>query len=270
MSKAVMTIHGYLTDTGDFGRLYNYFGRYDEVRAVEIPGHNGNVDMRKFTVTATLKAVLEAYDKLARKHDQVDVVGFSMGGALTSFLCAERRVHRAVMLSPANKYLNPMLFVDAVKFYGNKTVQTYRSAEGNLREKNNAVQNVLAPYGENAATTGKIALKRTLRYFSPRNGIAFCDIVKICNTMVEVASPISTPVLVLWGKLDELVPYRSVEYVAEHFVNASVKVYPDLGHAMLYTNKDDVIIADVMNFLTEGGFDANVPSRDKGASDGNN
>ena len=254
-----MLIHGYLTTTEDFGRLYDYLGCYDEVCPVEIPGHNGKVDMRKFTVESTQTTVMNTFDALASKHEQVDVVGFSMGGALASWLCALRKVHRAVLISPANKFLNPALPIEALKFYGKLTENAYKSADGAMSRRD-AVKKAWAPYGENMSVAGKIAMQRTFRYMTPRNLHVFDELMKQADEWVQSTDP-QTPVLILWGKLDELVPQKSSEFLLKHFSNAQVKIYPDVGHAMLYTNRDHIIIKDAMDFLTEGEFDVEVPPR---------
>ena len=58
MSKAVMTIHGFLTDTKDFGRLYDYLGFYDEVVPYKVPGHNDGEPFDKFNKEDTVAGIL--------------------------------------------------------------------------------------------------------------------------------------------------------------------------------------------------------------------
>ena len=262
MKRAVMTIHGFLTETKDFGRLYDYLDAYDEVKAVEIPGHNGETpDFKLFTPEDTFKAVLSVYDELKERNDTVDVVGFSMGGALTTWLASVRPVNRAVLVSPANKYLNAALPISLGKFAGELRRKTFHDTDGSLSEKLDATSKAFEPYLENLQASGKVAMERTLRYMNPRTYSAFAKIIKNCNVVVETTSPHKTPVLILWGKLDELVPHRSVKYLTKHFPQAQVKIYPDVGHAMLYTNLDDIIIHDIIEFLTDGEVSVVVPKR---------
>lgn len=262
MSKAVMTIHGFLTETKDFGRLYDYLDCYDEVKAVEIPGHNGEKpNFSLFNTHDTFKTVMAAYDELKSRHEFVDVVGFSMGGALATWLCSVRTVNRMVLLAPANRYINAMLPFAAVKFAGDLSKSAFLEAEGKLKDKLDATNKAFEPYVENLQITSKIALKRSIRYINPHTYSVFSKIIKSVNTVVETTSPHTTPALILWGKLDELVPYRAVKYLTKHFPQADTKVYPDVGHAMLYTNFDDVIIADIIEFLTEGEVIPEVPKR---------
>ena len=265
MSKAVMTIHGFMTVKEDFGRLYDYLDCYDEVLAVEIPGHNGEATFDQFTVEDTLQTVLSCYDKLREKHDQVDVVGFSMGGALTTWLCSQRDVHRAVLLAPANKYLNFLVPIDTLKFYHEQGVKPLlnRESDSTLSQKGYEIKKVFTSYFENVVTSLKIVVDNVTneRIITPRIYGVFRKIIKMCNKMVEGHTPIQTPTLVLWGRLDELVPHKSVKYILQHFIKAQNKIYEDIGHAMLYTNRDDVLIKDIMGFLTDGEFCAEVNPR---------
>ncbi|MCH5151690.1 MAG: alpha/beta fold hydrolase [Clostridiales bacterium] len=262
MSKALMTIHGFLTVVEDFGRLYDYLDDYDEVVKVEIPGHNGEVDFDKFTVESTQEAVFSAYDNLRSKYDEVDVVGFSMGGALATWLSAERDVHKAVLIAPANKFINVMMPYEAAKFYGGVRLQAFQEAEGGLKEKHAKVKEAFQPYGENISTANKIATERTFKYLNPSTFGVFRKLMTLSNKAVEEHSPVMTPTFILWGKLDELVPYRSIKFLLKHFKNAECNVYHDVGHSMLYTNRDNVLIADIMKFLTDGKFDKEVPYRE--------
>lgn len=256
-----MTIHGFLTEVKDFGRLYDYLDMYDEVLPVEIPGHNGEVDFTKFTVEHTQQVVLDAYDTLAAKYDKVDVVGFSMGGALATWLCCMRCVHRAVLIAPSNKYLNVYMPVEAIKFYGGLPFKSYKNGNGNLSERRKAVKLAFKPYKDNIAIASNITRTRILKYISPHTYKVFRDLMKVSNEQVESSSPIATDTMVLWGKLDELVPYKSVRFVTSHFVNAKCKVYPDIGHSMLYTNRDDVLIKDITDFLSDGTYNKKISYR---------
>ena len=264
MSKAVMTIHGFLTVTQDFGRLYDYLDVYDEVKAVEIPGHNGDKpNFKLFTVEDTFKAVLSVYDELKERHDTVDVVGFSMGGALATWLCSVRKVNRAVFVSPANKYINAASPFVTGKFVSDVGIKAFREAEGSLKEKLDATGKALEPYLENMHLANEVAKQRTLKHMNPHTYSVFSKIIKSCNVVLETVSPNPTPALILWGKLDELVPQKTVKYLTKHFAELQVTIYPDVGHAMLYTNFDNVIIHDIIEFLTEGEVSLAVPKRER-------
>lgn len=262
MSRAVMTIHGFLTKTTDFGRLYDYLDFYDEVVAVELPGHNCEPpDFSLFNVEDTFKAVLDVYDSLRAKHDTVDAVGFSMGGALAAWLAAERDVGRAALVSPANKFINVAFPFSVGKFVNETWIDTFCKTKGGLGKRFSASHKVFTPYVQNMKSAMKIAKERTFKYMSRKTFSVFSKVVKQCNAEIEKSAPIDTPIFIMWGKLDELVPQRSLKYLTKHFPLAQVKIYPDVGHAVLSTNRDDELIADIVEFLTDGARKVTVPKR---------
>lgn len=262
MSKAVMTIHGFLTDTDDFGRLYEYLNFYDEVRAFKVPGHNGEVDFSLFTVNDTINDVIACYDTLRARHDTVDVVGFSMGGALASYLCAKRDVNKVVFLSPANKYLNLSSPISALKFYLRFIKESYTATEGKFKRKLLVTRNEMEPYRKNMAASAQVAAKRILPNISIHTFNVFRKLVNMANNAVDIKDKLDTPALLLWGKLDELVPLASVQYIEKHFTNCVTELVEDLGHAMLMTNKDNILINKVIKFLSDGELDVQPPIRE--------
>lgn len=261
MSKAVITIHGYLSNVKDFGRLYEYLDFYDEVKAVKIPGHNDKVDMRKFTFNSTISTVLSAYDELRERHDTVDVIGFSMGGALTSWLCALRDVHRAVLFAPANKYFNLNLPFDAAKFYGGLSYKTYKGADGKFKDKISTLGQTLSPYKDNFVTSVKFAWELPLQHFTPHTYTVFSKLIKHCNQTVQEYAPIQTPIFIMWGRLDELVPRKTIDFLTKHFTNCQINIVEDVGHLMLYSNREHQLIRDTVEFLSEGQIVPDVPPK---------
>ncbi len=261
MSRAIMTIHGFLTDTKDFGRLYDYLDFYDEAVACEIPGHNGKVDFGLFTVEGTIVAVTACYDRLRAKHDEVDVVGFSMGGALASYLCAVRDVHKGVLLAPANKYLNPRFVLDAIKYYTVFQHTTYKSASGKLHQKMAAVKESMHPYRRNVSACLKLEFDRILPNLSLHTYKVFSRLMKLVNKTLDNTANPQMPALIVRGDLDELVPKSSVDYLTEHFQNYQKYTLEDVGHGLLYTNRDNVLIAKIVEFLSDGQIIPEVPFR---------
>lgn len=263
-SKALMTIHGFLTDINDFGRLYQYVGMYDKVVACKIPGHNGKVDFRKFTVENTLQAVLHCYDQLAKDYDQVDVVGFSMGGALTTYLCTQRKVHKAILVAPANRYINLNSPLSTLKFYLRFVSDTYTKAIGSIKERIFNTQKALGPYVDNTIATSNMALRKFFPHLNMYTFNTFSNIVKAVNIEVEAHSPIDTPTLVFWGELDELVPQTSIDYLSKHFVEMQTILYDDVGHMLMISSRDVDFIRESVKFLTDGQVDNEIPPKQIG------
>ena len=262
MSRAVMTIHGFLTDTKDFGRLYDYLDFYDEVVPCEIPGHNGKLDFTKFTVESTLVEVTGCFDRLKKKYDEVDVVGFSMGGALASYLAVTRNVCKCVLMSPANKYLNPRFIFDAMKYYIALQQSTYKSAQGKHNEKIAAVKESMRPYHRNMSACLKLEFDRILPHLNTHTYRVFRKLIEKINKTIDVSPNVTVPTLIVRGNLDELVPQSSVDYLLKHFDNAKTEAFEDIGHGMLFTNRDNVIIPKLVEFLSDGEVIPEVPFRE--------
>lgn len=258
MSKAVMTIHGFLTDIHDFGRLYGYLGFYDEVVPYKVPGHNDGESFDKFTVEATVTGILKCFDELAARHDSVDVVGFSMGGALTSYLSARRPVNKAAMVSPSNKYFNLSSPIAMIKFYFRYITQWLKQRDARAasnEELRRALQNSMVSAG--------IAIKRIFPSVDLHTFNVFADLMELVCKAVDECAPVRTNALLLWGELDELVPKTSVDYIQNNFTNLQTVILPDVGHGMLYTNRDNVIIEKIVDFLSDGKHKVVVPFEDK-------
>ena len=258
MKKALITIHGFLTDIHDFGRLYDYLDMYDKVIPCKVPGHNGKVDFSKFTVESTLREVLHCYDELAKEYKVIDVVGFSMGGALASYLCTQRNVNKAVLVAPGNKYINLSSPLSTLKFYLRFVGETYTKTVGSLKDRISNTQKALGPYVNNTLATGNMALRKFFPHLNLFTFNTFTNVIKACNVQVEANSPIDTPTLVFWGELDELVPQTSLDYLTKHFVHMQTILYPDVGHMLMLSNRDVDFIRETLKFLTDGKVDKDI------------
>lgn len=254
MTKALMTIHGFLTDTADFGELYDRLkDNYDYIHPCKVPGHNDQVDFKKFRVSDTIDTILSDFDKLQSQYDTVDVMGFSMGGALTTFLCARRKVNRAILLAPSNKYNTYASTTRAVMFYYNQYNAVLRNSSGSLARRIKETENFMKKYRHNNAVAMRIAFKRILPNLSTHTYKVFKELMTIVNNALQFSGnqSIHTPTLLLWGCLDELVPKSSLALVGKYFDNLKTLTYPDVGHALILTDKVETIAFDIKKFLQQ-------------------
>ncbi|MDE5867804.1 MAG: alpha/beta fold hydrolase, partial [Anaeroplasmataceae bacterium] len=77
---------------------------YDEILCYDLPGHGEN--LMKFNTLNIQTFVVGLYDQLSKKFDEIDVLGYSMGGVIACYLQSVRRVHKMILLAPAYRYLN--------------------------------------------------------------------------------------------------------------------------------------------------------------------
>ncbi len=252
MTRAVMMIHGFLTgadstgmtDFVDLPKLVE--DRYDEVFLAEVPGHDTSSDYSAFTVDATLEYVEFHFARLKEQYDEVDLVGYSMGGALCTHLASIGGVKNLVLLAPANKYLNPSSVISGFMLYYRKIKDTLAVSTRETRGKN--VSDAIEVYLKNSRYSADIAIKQLVPNSSRHTLLTFTRLIRRIN---ENLKPWDARTAVFWGELDELVPFSSIELLANYFADAEhyVKIYDDVAHIMLKGGNGDKVHADVMKFL---------------------
>lgn len=243
MSRAVLLIHGFVTDYHDFDPLYPALNEiYDCVFPVELPGHT-DLDFKKFNAIDTFKCVLDSFDRLNEKYDSIDVIGYSMGGALATYLSNNREFNNLVLLAPANKYFNLSFVFKKAGFYVKHIFQKIvRRRLTNEEEK--MVESILID-DENSIT---LAIHRLLPNYTFKTIKTFIKIINKCN---EELREIKNKTLIIWGKYDQLVPKSSIDYNIEKCTHKESKViiYEALSHLMLASSENKDIIEKVVEFL---------------------
>lgn len=247
LMKAIFCIHGFITDYTDFDKLHSFFEKsYDCVQYFHVPGHRPPPDFKLFDCDKTFELLLEEYDRLSEKCGEVDVVGFSMGGALASYLACVRKVNRVIFLAPANKYLNTGYSFRWTAFYLRRIFENFSQNGFDLSKSLSASKKELTKYlAENKEAIG-MAMTKLLPNYNAHTLITFAKVIKRCNGELRKNH---TPCLILYGELDELVPLSSVEYLKEFFTDAKVIVYNDVGHLLPMGSKAEKIIEDISLFI---------------------
>ena len=239
MKKTVILIHGYLTDYQDFANLPKTLIKYyDYVVLLTLPGHGRFQDIKRFKVDNTIKTVEETVEFYLKKGT-VDLIGYSMGGALSRYIASKyQTINKMVLLAPASKYLSPFLGINRIKYLLNKQNTTLSKKERRalLKEHDKAAYEFLKD--------------RLLKKFSAGNGLTFC---KLISTINQEKTAFETPTLIVYGKLDELVPLASVNYCLSKCISSlkEVMYLDDIGHLMLRTAQCQNIINKIEEFLTK-------------------
>lgn len=103
--RCLICIHGLLSTKNDFSFLVpNLKTYYDEIYNFDMPGHGNN--LLPFNTKTIKEFYINKYDELALKYDKIDLIGYSLGGVIASYIQGVRKIDKMVLLAPAYRYLN--------------------------------------------------------------------------------------------------------------------------------------------------------------------
>ena len=251
MSKAVFLIHGFLSEMNEYDEIHqDLYKRYDYICKPTMPGHgkDGECDYNKFTEKETFKLLLDSFDELQKEYDEIDVIGFSMGGALAAYLSSVRKFNKLVLISPANKYFNPKTLITSTIY----AMRLFRLLEKSIKIKDereqDAYRNLLASFTGDFHESKGFLLRKFIKSYIWKAYKEFRDIVINCNKDLK---EITNPTLILWGKLDQLVPEKSARELFNICTNEERKliIYEEYTHLMLLSKDPHRIIDDILEFL---------------------
>ncbi len=244
--KAVILIHGFITSPKDFNPLYKFLNEnYDYVCKVFLPGHKDDESYKKFTFEATLNEILNAYDNTVLKYETIDLIGFSLGGALASYLASVRNIRRLVLLSPANKYLR-LGFFHKYKISQRALKKRYKILKKKNDPRANSYLTKITSLKDNNKRSLKMAIFDLFPHYTFHTLKVFAKLISFVNKNLN---QINSKTLICWGELDQLVPYKSVLFLNQYIKNGKVIVYKDLSHLMLSSTNIDLLVSNIESFL---------------------
>ena len=125
MTIGVLCIHGFSGGPYEVEPFAAYLREQTNWR-IAVPtlsGHGEALNLRGFTAKHWLMDAELAYRALAKKVDEVMVVGFSMGGIIALYLAKRYKVKKLVLLSAAAKYVNPTQLAKDIKMLASEAYQ---------------------------------------------------------------------------------------------------------------------------------------------------
>ena len=232
MSKICFLIHGYLTDYRDFkSLLLEIMKDYDQVILYQLPGHNHKCSLKLFTKGNTFKSIDDEMKKIIL-NNTVDVIGFSLGGALAWHIALNYPIQKLVLMSPAIRYFNPAFLSSKINYQKGLETKDKQVLKNNDKEAISFV------------------MHNTFPKFTLKNGVIFCTIV---NAIYKEEGNVNVPTLIIRGTLDELVPEKVISEISHRCTNPHIEIFkvPGIGHMMLRTQKEKQIVDKIKNFLEE-------------------
>lgn len=248
MKKAILLLHGWLSDINDFDSLVPKLDTmYDHIERFTYSGHSGD-DPNNFDDKKTFDSLDKTFKELQLEYEIIDVLGFSMGGALAVYLSQHYAFNKLILLAPANQYLNFKFTFSRIKHLF-KTLYLYeRAVIAKDEEIKELHKNNLRKILEDDKFSINFAKEKYLhRYF--RN--SFNTFRKVIKRVNDETKEIRNPLFIAWGNFDQLVPHASAKYLYDICTNETRKlvVYEEMSHTLILSKNNQKLVDDIIDFL---------------------
>ncbi len=117
-----LLVHGFAGSRKDFADLGERLADAGcHVRLERLPGHGTTPeDMESTTADELVQHVLGAVQTAKAEHEHVILVGFSMGGAISSIVAAQEPVDRLVLLAPCYEIQHQWYYIERPEWWAEK------------------------------------------------------------------------------------------------------------------------------------------------------
>lgn len=216
--KALVIIHGLAGNPSEHIGIMNYFSEKYDVYTYYLPGHEkGFLNHPK--KEDWIKASEEIIEVLRKKHEEIYIVGHSMGGVIASYLASKYpEIKKLVLEAPAFSY-NPNPGLKWFKYYDKKFFLTI-----------------------------------TKRFFVS----VIKEFKELVNEYKDTIKKVKIPVLIIQGQDDIMVPYQSSINVYNKIKDKDkyLVLIKDLTHSLFYDDKYEEMLKMIEDFLIHDSFDS--------------
>ncbi len=199
--KAALLIHGFIGSPTDFAELPVLLNQKGLTVSVPLlPGHG--TDPRHFSKTTAEELeqyVLNAYRGLKKEYEEVVLIGFSMGGALSILTAAKEPVDKLVLLEPYLKIAHQWYYILSTEMYTKVFMR-------------------IIPYVYRPYIFKQLNRKTSLPYivdydFLPLKGAA--SAIELGRRALEAAPGLKVPTLVIHSRGDRATDFDATFRLAE-------------------------------------------------------
>lgn len=138
-TKAILIVHGLNTLPSKMDSLGRFFAEkgYHSYR-LSLPGHsellNKNErlnEMKLLTATMLSNFVEDAFNQISKEHEQVTLLGYSLGGLLGANLISAGKItpHKVIYLAPAIELTNMSQMIQLISWIPNLSIPSFSEKE---------------------------------------------------------------------------------------------------------------------------------------------
>lgn len=230
MKRGILFIHGFTGNTQEIQPLAQYISEHTADYIYSLPtltGHGFELNLKGIHYSHWLRDAENEYRKLAKKADEITIVGFSMGGVLALYLALKYRVEKIVLLSASLKYIDMK--------------QIYKIAMEWIKKRNNLTDEEKNVFREN--------------YYRFKNirPMTFLNFTEIVRAVSPYLKNIHQPIMIVQGLKDGLVPSDTAYFIYEQ-VSSKQKVLhvsPNGYHQICLSDDRLQWFQKVLDFLKE-------------------
>lgn len=243
----IVCIHGFLSSSFSFRRLIPLLRHHYNIITVDLPPFGRSAKPKNFTYS--YENIANELVRLLKSIgiNYVSLIGHSMGGqiALRVALQHPNIVKNIVLLAPSSylKRSNKRIIYSTYLPFFPFILKRWLGKRGILGNLNTVVYNKTLINDEMIKGYEEPFLNPEIyqgltRFIRHREG----DLEK------EQLNQINTPILLLWGKEDKVVPYNTGKRLSEDLVNTKTIIYNHIGH-LLPEEDPEQVAKDILHYL---------------------
>lgn len=229
MKTGVLCIHGFTGGPYELQPFVDYLEVHTEWKVVVpiLPGHGEILSLKNLSAEDWMMAAEQTLRQLQKEVDRVFVVGFSMGGIIAIYLALRYKIEKIVLLSAAAKYIHPTQLIQDIREIAKE------------------------------ALTGKLEDKSLLQLYSAKLKDtpihAALEFVRLVKMVEPYYSQINTPVCLVQGKKDGIVPFTTAPFLFNHISSKKKElIYSEMGkHHICYSEDCNDWFEKTLSFLNE-------------------
>ena len=230
MKTGVLYIHGFTGGTYEVQPFITYVKKHTDwsLEVPTLPGHGVTLDLTNMSAESWMMEAELALRKLRKRVDRVIIVGFSMGGLIAMYLTLRYPVDKLILLSAAAKYISPRVLLDDVRIV--------------LKES------VTRKYTPNT-------FYHLYDYKLTRTPLrATFEFLKIVKMVEPYYHQIKTPVCIVQGERDGIVPFATAEHLYKRLGSDQklLLTSPVGKHHICYSDDCDDWFSKALKFMREG------------------